>query len=380
MGSAIGIVTGSTQGYLGAAGEVFRASVRAYARGRGYGYHSHTDFDPDRPPSWSKIRFLRAHLREHEVLVWVDADVYAGPLAGRLEPVLSGPEPVTLTADRNGPNCGVFALRTGPWAEAFLDWVWARTEHMHHPWWEQAAVHERFRDEPAAFRLAPKRVLNAYPHEVGPETIFAHFPGDTRGHADWFAAHVAHADAVGDAVAHLRIPPSVTRMDDAHVALLAGLVMSHKPDRVTEIGCGWGTTRALAQALAYNRTGVLTVVDNWCDYGGEAGRPPVEEWVRPCDRIVTADEGDFLAAQPEGRIDFFVCDGNHHASDRHLPLALRAVRSGGVMCWHDTGNADFPNLGRIREELARANLGHHHFARATRPGERTERGLLVAFR
>jgi predicted O-methyltransferase YrrM len=360
---------------------VFHESIRAYAQRHGYGYHFHDDFDPARPPAWSKIRFLREHLKGYEVLVWVDADVYAGPNAGSVDQLLIPPTPVVISADRNGLNSGVFAIQSGPWSESFLAWVWEQTQYLHHRWWEQAAIQARYRAEPEAFRIAPKRVLNAYPDEVGPETVFVHFPSRWRAETDWFAAYAAQPDAVGDTVDHLvRVPPSVTRIDDAHAILLAGLVTAHKPDRVLEIGCGWGTTLTIARALTFNRTGFLTVVDNWRDYGGAAHRPPVENWVRPCDRVVTADEGEFLAAQPEGSIDFLLVDANHAASDRYVPLVLRAVRVGGVMCWHDTANPRFPNLGRILGDIDQRDLDRFHFTRATRPGERTGRGFLVAIR
>jgi hypothetical protein len=38
------------------------------------------------------------------------------------------------------PNTGVLAIRATPAARRFWNDVWARTDLVHHPWWENAAV------------------------------------------------------------------------------------------------------------------------------------------------------------------------------------------------------------------------------------------------
>ena len=59
-------------------------------------------------------------------------------------------------------------------------------------------------------------------------------------------------------------------IDDPHAVLIFGLAVSHKPERVLEVGVGSGfLTQTLLNAVQYNQRGTLTCVDNWFDTGGE---------------------------------------------------------------------------------------------------------------
>jgi mannan polymerase II complex MNN10 subunit len=80
---SLAIVTLADEGASGSRGRrTFRGVLaatarnkRAYAAAHGYGLVAlpASAVDPSRPPSWSKVLALRAHLRHHHWLFWNDA-------------------------------------------------------------------------------------------------------------------------------------------------------------------------------------------------------------------------------------------------------------------------------------------------------------------
>lgn len=143
--SKIAIVTGSTPGYLGAVGEQMAMSTYQYALKHCIEHVFGREFDASRPPSWSKVKFLLAQFdRGFEYLLWLDGDVLAlehGPHPDLLFRD-GGQADFFVAIDENGINCGVMGIRVSQSARQALEWVWAQTKYIDHPWWEQRAVHE----------------------------------------------------------------------------------------------------------------------------------------------------------------------------------------------------------------------------------------------
>jgi hypothetical protein len=116
-------------------------SFGPFARRHGYDLHLHTTtVDPSRPVPWSKIPILADLLDRYDKVVWLDSDlVVVDPRED-----LPDPEFMTLVEHRTKegrmPNSGVWALRSGDEARAFLDEVWAQTDLVDHKWWENAAI------------------------------------------------------------------------------------------------------------------------------------------------------------------------------------------------------------------------------------------------
>jgi len=83
-------------------------------------------------------------------------------------------------------------------------------------------------------------------------------------------------------------------VDDCHLDLVYGLIRSHKPDNVLEMGVGSGkTTVVLIKALKKNENlKKLTLVDNWIDWKGNKPThiQELEEYID----IVESDEKEFL--------------------------------------------------------------------------------------
>uniref|UniRef100_A0A0D9WY07 Uncharacterized protein n=1 Tax=Leersia perrieri TaxID=77586 RepID=A0A0D9WY07_9ORYZ len=123
---SIAVVTLSDEGGA-SGGRCFRGVLAATARNKrsyvaahGYGLAAlpAAAVDPRRPPSWSKVLALRAHLRRHHWLFWNDADTLVTNPDIPLEMILfsvighsdfdAAPD-LILTEDFNDVNAGVYS-------------------------------------------------------------------------------------------------------------------------------------------------------------------------------------------------------------------------------------------------------------------------------
>ena len=175
------------------------------------------------------------------------------------------------------------------------------------------------------------------------------------------------------------IERSMVSVDLSHAALIYGLAVSGKPNELLELGIGSGLTAfALHHATRFNLCGQLTVVDNYFDWGG-GDRPSIADKIAALDnvRLVESSEREFLANTPDNSYDFLLSDADHYGDwqDQHL----RVVRPNGTLVFHDTNNPEFPNLLLVEEMIKARRVPYKHYTLSSRPEERCERGLLVAF-
>jgi hypothetical protein len=144
--------------------EVALPRFREYAARHGLSVVA--DRIPDlRPASYAKIPLLLDLLREHESVLWLDADVLVTDLSLDLESTVPPGEMHALCTHRTGeglvPNCGVWLVRRH--ARPLLERVLAAHERFRsHKWWEQAAVIELLAEFPA-WPLAAE--WNWHPHD-----------------------------------------------------------------------------------------------------------------------------------------------------------------------------------------------------------------------
>ncbi|KAG6490058.1 hypothetical protein ZIOFF_051340 [Zingiber officinale] len=117
-----------------------QGNKQAYATQMGYRYIDAGDLvDRSRPPNWSKILAVRAHLPHYDWVFWNDADTLVTNPNMSLENVLlaaighrdfhSSPD-LVVTKDFNGVNSGVFFIRQSKWSEDFLDSWWNQTSFI----------------------------------------------------------------------------------------------------------------------------------------------------------------------------------------------------------------------------------------------------------
>ena len=83
-------------------------------------------------------------LERYEWVFWIDADALIVEFSRDIVDEL--PESAFLGLVEHAydghrfPNTGVMIVRSSPVAREFWSEVWARTEYVDHPWWENAAV------------------------------------------------------------------------------------------------------------------------------------------------------------------------------------------------------------------------------------------------
>ncbi len=117
-------------------------TFRQYAERHGYDLHVMPCESDGRPPSWGKLPALRTLLAHYEEVLWLDADTL---IVDPSEDLAAGvpPEAVQALVAHSmdlgpSPNVGVWLVRRG--IEPYLSQAWAMERHIHHPWWEQAAI------------------------------------------------------------------------------------------------------------------------------------------------------------------------------------------------------------------------------------------------
>jgi len=169
-------------------------SFRRYAARHGYRLELCTEIlDPTRPPAWSKILLLRRLAAEHELLLWLDADLVIVDLSTDIATELEAGRFLYLvehtTKEGRVPNSGVMLIRGGDQALEFLDSVYAQEDLIEHRWWENAAICRLL-----GYRLdppgpdAPTPLLrdhtklisprwNSIPDDPAPEPRIRHYPG-----------------------------------------------------------------------------------------------------------------------------------------------------------------------------------------------------------
>lgn len=140
-------------------------------------------FDAARPPSWSKVTFIREELARAEWVFWTDADALVMNASVTVERFVQDSVDVVFSGDPyHGINCGHLLVRSTDWSASFLERVHARTEFLHHPFWENAAVIALYKED-AEVRcrtaVVPNKLFNGYPYPGAGNAsgdFMVHFP------------------------------------------------------------------------------------------------------------------------------------------------------------------------------------------------------------
>lgn len=177
-------------------------------------------------------------------------------------------------------------------------------------------------------------------------------------------------------------------VDDCHLDLVYGLIRSHKPDTVLELGVGSGkTTAVLIKALKKNENfKKITLVDNWIDWKGNKPThiKELEEYVD----IIESDEKAFLFSS-NNSYDFIFSDADHWNTDKWFDYVYdRILSKNGILIYHDVSHEEnfpkhelrFPNLENILIKCKQRGISHVHFNKCSNSEERCYRGFLVIFK
>jgi hypothetical protein len=115
---------------------------RSFAARHGYDVIVGSGASADRPAPWGKILLLQNLLKHYDTVLWVDADVLIVDESEDLPPLPADRFQALVEQRASGAvaNTGVWLLRAGPDADAFLEQVWQAPSGVSHRWWEQASV------------------------------------------------------------------------------------------------------------------------------------------------------------------------------------------------------------------------------------------------
>jgi len=168
------------------------------------------------------------------------------------------------------------------------------------------------------------------------------------------------------------------KMDRCHFDLIYGLLVSHKPRSVLELGMGSGAgTNLILAAFDYNNIPNvhLTCVDNWLDWDYQ--KPKEVKQYEDCGvEVITSTEYDFVTTC-DSTYDFIISDTDHFRAEQWFDKTLSLLNPGGLLIYHDVTNPEIPNLARILQETREQGLIHLLLNKSTRLDEHCERGLLV---
>lgn len=164
-------------------------------------------------------------------------------------------------------------------------------------------------------------------------------------------------------------------IDQCHCDLIYGLIVSHKPQSILELGYGSGTSSSyIIKAIKYNYNYHLVnyiIVDNWMDY--DYKKPDINVFGAT---IITSNEKDYIKSCDK-QFDFILSDADHQHTNEWFRKTYELLNDNGVLIYHDVTNKDYPNLYEIVEYCRMLDLKHVVFNKSTLHKERCDRGLLV---
>lgn len=145
---------------------VAEPTFREYADRHGYRLLIADEIPGDRPASWYKVPVMLQALREHDEVLWLDADVVIlNDLLDLADQVPHGAWQALVahhTPDGEVPNHGVWHARRE--LVPVLERIWRMTEYTHHPWWEQAAGCQLLGYDPWKRPMTRERETDLYHH------------------------------------------------------------------------------------------------------------------------------------------------------------------------------------------------------------------------
>ena len=169
----------------------------------------------------------------------------------------------------------------------------------------------------------------------------------------------------------------IVKMDQCHLDLIYGMLVSHKPKKVLELGMGSGiATDVILKAFEYNGIPLdLTCVDNWLDWNFLKPKE-ISSYETKGVKVITSAEKDFVYSCKD-HFDFIVSDADHDHAQEWFQQSFSLLAPGGIIIYHDVTNPDFANLYSLFQSARAEHLSHFLFNTSSRHEEKCERGLLV---
>lgn len=149
-------------------------SKQLYANQHGYDYfHYNHITDVSRPPAWSKISMILEFLPKYDWIVWIDGDAMITNNKIKLESFLSTNKDLIIARFPDSIefpghlNSGIMFIKNSKAMKDFFSDISNSSEYNFHPWWEQAAIINYYRNHPKDFEIHVEcvhpRKLNSMP-------------------------------------------------------------------------------------------------------------------------------------------------------------------------------------------------------------------------
>jgi len=169
-------------------------------------------------------------------------------------------------------------------------------------------------------------------------------------------------------------------IDTCHNLLIFGLLVSHKPERVLELGIGNGyVTNAIMSAIKYNGVGSLDTVDSFHDWNMST-KEDLAKILKEIDKIGThiyapVLEQVFVKQVPDNTYDFIISDADHHHVGEWTDEIWRIGKPNAVIIVHDIYSYRSPfnyvvEAGKLKKPV-------FIFNKSSRPDEQCENGMAV---
>lgn len=173
-----------------------------------------------------------------------------------------------------------------------------------------------------------------------------------------------------------KYPVSNVPVDKNHASLVFSTAICSKPKTILELGIGSGLlTLSLLHAVAYNKLGSITSVDNYLDWEGK--EPDHFSQLRKFGINVVIQEEENFVRSCKTKFDFVVVDGNHTDGHKWAKEIFDLVNPGGVLFSHDVLLCK--NLGIYMEIAKERNLSFKVYSENTLAGENCQRGFIQVF-
>lgn len=142
---------------------ISRPLLMDYASRHGYVYIENYSAPIGKPASWGKVALMWRLLDDHDAVLWIDCDTVIVEPSEDIAAYVPQDAWQGITVHRSlrdvylgeVPSTGVWFARRP--MMPVLQQLWAMTDYINHPWWEQAALHELLGYASPADSLNPVR-------------------------------------------------------------------------------------------------------------------------------------------------------------------------------------------------------------------------------
>lgn len=389
------ILTGCDAG-MDSIGTLTAANHRAYAQRHGYQFERVTQYEPGSHPSWQKLRLLAERLPKFDRVMWLDADTVVTNPSVTVADIAQDRHGLIVSTDWTYPaaehaikhfSMGNFIFTNCEGSFEILRLASLRREWANAKLWEQQAVQEEYLANEgirAHVHVLPRRALNsvpATPTTTGPEPWEA---GDFLCHMTYLGNDERERvfwdfDRAGLRYSATQVPDwhePIMCADVRHIALMEQILTRIPFARALEVGVWRGaSSSAFMAGLDRGTLGHYTA----CDVGiQDEFLKVVNGRERVTIRQMASDE--LLAGHD--RWDVIFLDGDHSLPTGRSEVRHMIRRQPRMIFAHDVsadivGFAHCEGPAHIYKELL-LDGWLIIVDNAKRPGEKTERGFMVA--